>query len=272
MSSAPATGRLVRWEELKPEEFLRRLAERPLAYLPMGMCEPHGHAAAFGLDMIKAEYICDMAAARFDGIVAPSQTYHIHETGFHGTWLTEVVGEINPRLAALPPDVVMRTLLFQLRACVNAGFRAIFVLSGQNGAQGDLRLVAEEFMKIVPVPVVVRTDPELVRGTFPGDHAGRYELSQLLYIRPDLVDMTRLDRVSSDPLGRFAQNPDADEATGTTAGRVIEAMIDRIGELAGQAGAGPPDLPFLSFDDVEPAWAAVENHRPSWICYGPVSG
>jgi hypothetical protein len=42
---------------------------------------PRGHAAAFGLDMIKAEYSCDTAAARFGGIVAPSQTYHIHETG-----------------------------------------------------------------------------------------------------------------------------------------------------------------------------------------------
>ena len=65
---------IVRWEELKPAEFHRRLAERPLAYLPMGMCEPHGHAAAFGLDMIKAEYICAAAAERFGGIVAPSQT------------------------------------------------------------------------------------------------------------------------------------------------------------------------------------------------------
>ena len=101
------------------------------------------------------------------------------------------------------------------------------VLSGQNGAQGDLRLVAEEFTKIVPVPVVVRSDPELVHGTFPGDHAGRYELSQLLYIRPDLVDMARLDRVSSDPLGRFAQNPDAHEATAEYGKQVIEAQIAR---------------------------------------------
>ena len=44
----------------------------------------------------------------------------------------------------------MRTLLFQLRALVNAGFRAVMVLSGQNGAQGDLRLVADEFTRIVP--------------------------------------------------------------------------------------------------------------------------
>jgi creatinine amidohydrolase len=262
----------VRWVELKPEEFLRRLAERPVAYLPMGMVEPHGHGAAFGLDLIKAEYLCDQAAGRFGGIVAPSQTYHIHETGFHGTWLQEVVGDVNPRLGGLPPDVVMRSLLFQLRVCVNAGFRAVMVVSGQNGAQGDLRLVADEFRKLAAVPVVVRSDPELVRGTFPGDHAGRYELSQLLYIRPDLVDMTRLDRVSTDPLGRFAQNPDAHEASAEYGQQVIEAQIERIGELVHQAGLGPSDLPILTFDDVEPAWAAVERQRSAWVSYGQVSG
>ena len=262
----------ARWVELLPEEFLVRLAERPVAYLPMGMVEPHGHAAAFGLDLIKAEYLCDKAAERFGGIVAPSQTYHIHETGFHGTWLEEVVGEVNPRLGGLPPDVVMRSLLFQLRVCVNAGFRAVIVVSGQNGAQGDLRLVAEQFSRIVPVPVVIRSDPELVRGTYPGDHAGRYELSQLLYIRPDLVDLTRVDRVSSDPLGRFAQNRDADEATADYGEQVVEAQIARIGELVDEAGLGPPDLPFLTFDDVEPAWAAVDRQRPSWVSYGQVSG
>jgi creatinine amidohydrolase len=262
----------VRWSELKPEEFLRRLAERPLAYLPMGMVEPHGHAVAFGLDQIKAEHLCDEAAARFGGIVAPPQTYHIHETGFHGTWLDEVVGNVNPRLGGMPPDVVMRSLLFQLRVCANAGFRAVMVVSGQNGAQGDLRLVADEFMKIVDVPVVVRSDPELVRDTFPGDHAGRYEISQLLYIRPDLVDLTRLDRVTTDPLGRFAQNPDAHEATAEYGEQIIETQIARIGELADGAGLGAPDLPFLTFDDVEPAWTAVERQRASWVSYGQVSG
>ena len=274
MTTSTTTGRSepVRWAELKPEEFDRRLAERPLVYLPMGMVEPHGHAAAFGLDQIKAEYLCDEAAVRFGGIVAPPQTYHIHETGFHGTWLDEVVGDVNPRLGGFPPDVVMRSLLFQLRVFVNAGFRAVVVVSGQNGAQGDLRLVAEEFMKRVGVPVVVRSDPELVRDTFPGDHAGRYEISQLLYIRPDLVDMTRLGRVHTDPLGRFAQNPDADEATAEYGEQIVETQIGRIGALADEAGLGAPDLPFLTFDDVEPVWAAVERQRPTWVSYGQISG
>jgi creatinine amidohydrolase len=255
----------VRWAELKPAEFEARLAARPLVYLPMGLCEPHGHAAAFGLDLLKADYICDRAAARFGGIVAPSQAYHIHEIGTHGPWLEEVVGTANPRLAALPPDVVMRALPFQLRAFVNAGFRSIAVISGHNGTQADLRLVASEFMRIVPVPVIVHSDPELVIGRFPGDHAGKFEISQLMYCRPELVDIARVDRAPRDPLGRFAQNPDAHEATSEYGEQIIEAMIERVGELVDEAGVGPSDPPFLSFDDMEPAWAAVEAQRGSWI-------
>jgi creatinine amidohydrolase len=262
----------VHWTGLLPAEFEARLARRPLVYLPMGMCEPHGHGAAFGLDLLKAEYICEQAATRFGGIVAPSQGYHIHETGYHAPWLDEVIGSVNPRMAALPPDVVLRTLLFQLRAFVNAGFRAVAVVTGHNGAQGDLRLVAAEFMKLVPIPVVVRSDPELVAGTYPADHAGKFELSQLMSFRPDLVDLTRLSRTQDDPLGRFAQGPDAHEATSTYGRQVNEACIEQVGRLVDEAGVGPAALGTLSFDDLEPAWASIVIQRPHWVSYGPVSG
>jgi len=48
-SRTAGSAQPVRWVELKPEEFLHRLAVRPLAYLAMGMVEPHGHAAALDL-------------------------------------------------------------------------------------------------------------------------------------------------------------------------------------------------------------------------------
>ena len=35
------------------------------------------------------------------------------------------MGDVNPRMGSLPPDVVLRLLVFQLRAFVNAGFRAM---------------------------------------------------------------------------------------------------------------------------------------------------
>src|SRR6516225_5696236 len=85
----------VAWEYLLPEEFERRLAARPVVYLPLGLCEPHGHVAPFGLDTIKARYLCEEAARRFGGIVAPTMAYQIHETGYHAPWLREVMGNVN---------------------------------------------------------------------------------------------------------------------------------------------------------------------------------
>ena len=50
------------WSELLPHEFKTRLADCPIVYLPLGLCEPHGQVSAFGLDTIKAEWICNEAA------------------------------------------------------------------------------------------------------------------------------------------------------------------------------------------------------------------
>ncbi|WP_281248398.1 creatininase family protein [Paenibacillus catalpae] len=75
-----------------PFEFKQLLAECPVVYLPLGLCEPHGQVSAFGLDTIKAEWLCQNAASSVGGIVAPSMGYHIHETGNHARWLEDTVG------------------------------------------------------------------------------------------------------------------------------------------------------------------------------------
>ncbi|MGC1239932.1 MAG: creatininase family protein, partial [Chryseosolibacter sp.] len=84
------TGCKTLWAELLPYEFKKRLAECPIVYLPLGLCEPHGQVSAFGLDTIKAEWLCQEAARQVGGIVAPSMGYHIHETGYHARWLEEM--------------------------------------------------------------------------------------------------------------------------------------------------------------------------------------
>jgi creatinine amidohydrolase len=256
----------VRWEDLLPREFEQRLVQLPLVYLPMGLCEPHGHVAAFGLDTHKAVYLCEEAARRFGGIVAPTQTYHVHETGYHRPWLEEVMGDVNPRLASLPPDVVLRLLVFQLRAFVNAGFRAIIVLTGHNANQPDLRLVAEEFRRNRPVPIVAVSDPELVAGQFDGDHAGRYEISQLMYLRPELVDLGRLDDRHTTALGRFAQGDDAGEATEREGQAIIEASLDAIKGLVAECQPLPDaaDVPFMSLEEADEIWRRVADRSDEW--------
>jgi creatinine amidohydrolase len=265
MTSKDVKAETVVWEYLLPEEFERRLAARPIVYLPLGLCEPHGHIAPFGLDTIKARYLCDEAARRFGGIVAPTMAYQIHETGYHGPWLREVMGDVNPRLAALPPHVVLETFLYQLRAFRNAGFAAAVAVSGHHGGnQEDLRAVARAFSSAYPFEVFACSDPELVEGRYQGDHAGFYEVSQLMAIDPDLIDLARVGRVAHDRLGRFAQNPDAGAATAADGRRILDLSIARIGEVvAGFTLAARNSAP-IPMEAMAPIWAEIEARRATW--------
>jgi creatinine amidohydrolase len=257
---------VVRWEELLPREFLQRLDELPLVYLPLGLCEPHGHVAAFGLDTLKAVYLCEEAARRFGGIVAPTQGYQIHETGYHRPWLDAVLGDVNPRLGSIPPDVLLRLLVFQLRAFVNAGFRAVLVVTGHNGNQADLRIVAEEFARARSVQVVAVSDPELVAGEIEGDHAGKYEVSQLLHIRPDLVRLDRIDDPATSPLRGFGQGEDAGQATASFGQAILEKSVGTLETIV--EGLSPissdPELPFITIEDAEQIWRRVHARIDEW--------
>jgi creatinine amidohydrolase len=270
MSDSP-----VEWAELRPDDFRARLQACPVVYLPMGLCEPHGHIAALGLDLIKAEYYCQQAARRFGGIVAPSQGYHIHECGFHAPWLAEVVGEENPFLAALPPHVMLHTFLYQLRAFANTGFKSVVAVSGHSGgSQEDLRLVAKLFSQRTGIPVIMKTDPEWVQGIYVGDHAGRYEISQLLDIRPDLVDMNLLHR-QQDPGsgGRLALGEDAAEATAAKGHAINQAILSAIGitvaELVSQHHRSNHNTPMLSYADIESMWSEITANSFQWNSWNP---
>ncbi|MFC5703975.1 creatininase family protein [Cohnella faecalis] len=226
----PNIGDKTLWAELLPFEFNRRLAENPVVYLPLGICEPHGQVSAFGLDTFKAEWLCTEAAKRMGGIVAPSLGYHIHETGYHARWLQDEIGEEKAPMTAMPPDVFLLFFLYQLRAFVNSGFRTIVVVSGHSGGnQRDLRLAADIFMKYVPVQVWVCSDPELVEDLFEGDHAGKYEISQLMYIKPPFIDMA-LQRLEKAPGsgGRLALGLDASEANEALGKEIMEACLARL--------------------------------------------
>jgi len=61
----------VRYAELLPSEFRTRLAERPIAYLPLGNLEWHGEHLPLGSDALQAEGLMVECARQFGGIVMP---------------------------------------------------------------------------------------------------------------------------------------------------------------------------------------------------------
>ncbi|MFT5882147.1 MAG: creatinine amidohydrolase [Crocinitomicaceae bacterium] len=257
----------VRWERLRPDDFISRLESCPVIYLPIGLCEPHGHIAPFGLDTLKADYYCDEAAQRFGGIVAPTQGYHIHECGFHRPWLEEVVGEVNPRLGAMPPGVVCYHFLYQLRAFHNAGFRAVVVVSGHSGgSQNDLRSTAAAFTSATGLPVTVKSDPEWVEGLYEGDHAGKYEISQLLAIDPESIDMSLIDRQhDSGSGGRLALGEDAGEASVEYGCEINEAIINSIGDEVGGLNLNISLDDKLDYAATEKIWHDLLSQNGGWF-------
>ncbi|MGW6357820.1 creatininase family protein [Streptomyces sp. NPDC055092] len=171
-------------------------------------------------------------------------------------------------MGSVPPDVLLRMFLFQLRAFANAGFRAVIALTGHHANQPDLRLVAEEFSRSSPVRVVAVSDPELVTGAYTGDHAGRYEISQLLAVRPDLVDLTRAGDTKFSPLGRFAQNPDAAQATAEHGSAVLEKSLDALKEIVVSCqpleAKAEAEIQLLSIEETEQIWQRIAARSDEW--------
>jgi len=254
----------VKWKELLKKEFEERIAANPVVYLPMGLCEPHGHIAALGLDIIKAEYLCEEAASRWGGVVAPTQGYQIHEVGYHATWLADVVGNVNAYMTSIPTGPMLYFFLYQLRAFYNAGFNHAIVITGHAGGnQHDFRVAGKIFMQKTDMTVSVFSDPELTSGKYKGDHAGKYEISQLLYLRPDLVDLSRINGwEKNDPESRFAQGEDISEANAAYGKLVIETCLTGIHhamlfDRTGQQKITKRSLLPLVF--IEELWRELKN-------------
>ena len=172
----------VRWAELKPDEFRTRRDACPIAFLPLGLCEPHGHVAALGLDLLKAEYYSTRPHAAVVSSSRPRKG-----TTFTKPWLScprleEVVGEESDFMAALPPDVVALDVSLSAAGLRECRIKAVIGVSGHSGgSQEDLRRIAGAFTARTRVPVIVASRS---RNGFPTFIPGTMLLSRIQSLRP----------------------------------------------------------------------------------------
>jgi creatinine amidohydrolase len=257
----------TRWADLFPDEFLEKQAQKSIVYLPLGICEPHGHISTFGLDTYKADYLCDESARRFGGIVAPTLAYQIHEAGYHAPWLAEVLGERTALMTGMPPHIMLHFFLYQLRTFYNAGFKTAIVISGHSGGnQQDFRLAGSIFEEITGMRIIVFSDPELVADEYVGDHAGKYEISQSLYLKPESINMSAINRMNeTDSLGRFAQGLDAHAASAEMGKDIIEKSLKFIGKIIEKIPSQTSETnKMLNYDVVEEMYKTLVNRKSEW--------
>lgn len=214
----------MNYEELLPREFAAEMERLPVAYLPWGALEWHGEHMALGLDALKVHDICKLVAARAGGIVVPPV--------WCGYSTLAVGPNPMPYTLEFQRSTVMLLLGEYLEQLARAGFRLIVVLAGHYGPAHIAALVeaANSFtiFKNWPQTMVwVLPDYELARDLgYRGDHAAKWETSIFMHLRPELVDMGRLDD-SNSKKGIGGEDPRT-SATAELGVQVVEAITQRL--------------------------------------------
>ena len=224
--------------EMNREE-LRTAAPESLVVLPIGATEQHGPHLPTGTDVFAVETVAREAAAQLAHdvpvIVTPTLPFgSSHHHFVFGATLS------------LSTETYYRVLCDLVESLVTDGFTRIFLVNGHGGNHELAQLAARDMALRHPVRVAAGSYwnvawKELVaveahRGRRLPGHAGDFESSMMLSVRPDLVPAERPHRDGEfDTDASGAQAPYRDERHGWW--REIDGFTDSPDRATAQNGA-----------------------------------
>jgi creatinine amidohydrolase len=168
---------------------LKAIAPTSLAVIPIGATEQHGPHLATGMDFFTVEAIAREAAAiagaEIDIVVAPALPFgSSHHHFVFGATLS------------LTTETYRRVLYELVESLVTDGFKTIFLLNGHGGNHELAQLAVRDIVLHHPVRAAAGSywnmawndlvEAGVHRVRLPG-HAGEFETSLLLGLRPELV-------------------------------------------------------------------------------------
>ncbi len=247
----------VKYAEMLPHEILTRRQKFPAAFVGLGILEYHGEHQAVGLDALKAEKLCELAATRSGGFAFPTLWYgeprvcrflefdcdkgdmakakmqfkmEKYSATYYGTTAEEQVK-------------AYQSLLYHMLIEMNTlEMRAVCLMAGHFPLAEFAKPVVEKFNQNFK-------DTQAFAGTefhypppseFVGkDHAAKWETSYLWYLRPDCVDMSvYLGHETDELAGVIGADPrkEASVETGRRAcNLIVDAMVKKAEELIQRA-------------------------------------
>jgi len=266
---SPSENAKIRWEEMFPDELAEAIDRCPVCYAAYGLAEPHGVYNAIGLDWLKACGIVERAARAHGGVVAPPFAWHLSERPeFDWFGKKGVTGQ--NFASAIPSDLFYHLVLYQIRAFDARGFHAVVLVTGHyGGLENDLRLLCEHYTRRTgsPLRLCAFANWELIgdeHKDYRGDHAGVCETSQLMYLRPELVDLSRTAETL--PFGSFCGVAFPDKKgyspSRELGERIVVSQVKRLGELQREmldAHTPVDGWRAPSLTDVEALWTRFER-------------
>jgi creatinine amidohydrolase/Fe(II)-dependent formamide hydrolase-like protein len=232
-----------------PEISAEIAAGRDTVVMALGATEQHGPHMALATDAVIGDQLAALVADRLDAFLAPTVRVGCsrHHLAFAGTMSLQ-----EQTFHALVADIV--------RSFAGAGFGRVVLLPTHGGNFGALAVAVEKLGQLDGTRVVAMTDLGAllevamlgqdafgVPLTDGGLHAGEWETSMLLAIRPDLVHMDRAEAGYTGDLqaalgSLFEQGVDAVAANGVIGNpeqasaehgerywqRAVELVVERV--------------------------------------------
>ena len=208
-----AGGKNVHWQELLRHELLATLTQDPVVIVPVGSIEQHGPHCPQDVDISIPFHLAIQSAAAIDEfpvIVAPPVSL-----GFTHYNMGEV-GTITLSL-----ETFIDVLCDVSRSLWANGFHRLILLNGHGGNEQPTWAAAVKLAEedIWPVALTYwNMAPEELRAWSESDagsigHGGEWETSLQLYLRPNLVDMSRAVKDEwrlkfGTEVGRYAMFPE----------------------------------------------------------------
>jgi len=190
-------------------EQIRSLAPTGLAILPTASTEQHGPHLAVSTDTVLcstvAQLSAELASAQIPVVVAPTLAFGNSHHHFPF-----------PGVLSLTSENYYLAVTDAVEGLIKSGFRKILILNGHGGNTDSNRVVALDIANLRNHPVTIAAAaywdvarPAIVsKGLMAGEripgHAGRFETSLMMAIRPDLVfadGLAQTEDVSKKELG-----------------------------------------------------------------------
>jgi len=216
----------VQMQFMRPAQLEAAGRKFPVVYVPFGLIEWHGVHLPLGNDAIKAHGILVNCAEKFGGVVYPPVYFH---NGFKQEYLVPVLTDLFNRLK-------------------RTGYRVIIGVSGHN-VQGQIDMINKALEPVTADGTVTGIglwEITLSRGPESGtDHAAKWEASNMMFLYPDLVNMSELGDgpINLDmkpPSGIGGMDP-RQHASAEVGRRNVELAAEAIGRKAQELLASLPE-------------------------------
>jgi creatinine amidohydrolase len=216
----------VQMQFMRPAQLEAAGRKFPVVYVPFGLIEWHGLHLPLGNDAIKAHGILVKCAEKFGGVVYPPGYFH---NGFRQEHLVPVLTDLFNRLK-------------------RTGYRVIIGVSGHN-VQGQIDMINKSLEPVTADGTVAGIglwEITLSRGPeSASDHAAKWETSNMMFLYPDLVDMSEL---GADPINLDMKPPSGiggldprQHASADVGRRNVELASQAIGRKAQELLASLPE-------------------------------